>query len=199
MKLKIYEILCFLNYRILKICFFSKLDNFRNFTIFEIVKFGYYLGFPEWKFLEFSKLKIFWNFPNSNFLVFLNRKFLSFLKLEIFRNFQIQIFWNCPNWKVNIFIRKIQFEKPKFGCKNWKFWNCSSIEYFALLAILPNLIFPLWYRFSQFLFPVLVTRKFGRSTFERSSLKLETSAILKFYCSKFQPSSKYSTLFNLKN
>ena len=35
-----------------------------------------------------------------------------------------------------------------------------------------------------------MTRKFGRSAFERSLIfKFELSAILKFYCSKFKPSS----------
>ena len=39
---------------------------------------------------------------------------------------------------------------------------------------------------SQFLFSIVVTRKFGRSTFERSLIfKFEKLAILKIDCSKF--------------
>ena len=41
----------------------------------------------------------------------------------------------------------------------------------------------------QFSFSNVVTRKFGRSTFERSLIfKFEMLTILKFDCSKFQPS-----------
>ena len=57
---KIYGILSFLNCKILKICYFSKLDNFKNLTICEIVKFGFYLqlsNFQIFKFLELSKLE----------------------------------------------------------------------------------------------------------------------------------------------
>ena len=43
---------------------------------------------------------------------------------------------------------------------------------------------------SLFIF-IVVTRKFGRSTFELSLIfKFEMLAILKFDCSKFQPSPK---------
>ena len=46
---------------------------------------------------------------------------------------------------------------------------------------------------SKFSFPTLVTRKFGNSTFERSLIfRFETSAILKFHCLKFEPSSVIS-------
>ena len=42
---------------------------------------------------------------------------------------------------------------------------------------------------SEFLFTFVVTRKFSRYTFERSLIfKFEMVAILKFDCSKFQPS-----------
>ena len=42
---------------------------------------------------------------------------------------------------------------------------------------------------SEFLFSIVVTRKFGRSTLECSLIfKFEVLAILKFDCSKFQPS-----------
>ena len=40
--------------------------------------------------------------------------------------------------------------------------------------------------FSQFSFPIVATRKFGRFTFQRLLIfKFEMSAILKFHCSKF--------------
>ena len=69
---------------------------------------------------------------------------MKFPKLQMFLIFWITNFWNCPNWKINKFLEFFQFEKPKCGCKNWKFWNCLSIQYFALVAILPILIFSLW-------------------------------------------------------
>ena len=53
---------------------------------------------------------------------------------------------------------------------------------------------------SQFLFLILVTRKFGRFTYEPSLiLRFETSAILKFNCLKCLPSSyaQLSCLINL--
>ena len=44
-------------------------------------------------------------------------------------------------------------------------------------------------QFSPFLFPILLTRKFDHSTYERSLIfKIEPSAILKFYCVEFLPS-----------
>ena len=78
--------------------YFKKLNNFRNYMIFEIVKF--------WKFLEFSKLEIFGIFQVENFQNFPNCKFLEFFKLQIFGIFHIKNFWNCPNWKVIKFIFK---------------------------------------------------------------------------------------------
>ena len=43
----------------------------------------------------------------------------------------------------------------------------------------------------MFIFLIFISRKFGLSTFKRSLIfKFETSAILKFYCSKFEPSSE---------
>ena len=73
-----------------------------------------------------------------------------------------------------------------------KFWNFSSIRYFAPFAIWPIfiLIFDI-----NFIFYYSDSRKFGRSTFERSLIfKFEISAILKFYSSKFWPSPEYSKL-----
>ena len=58
-----------------------------------------------------------------------------------------------------------------------KFWNCSSIRYSAPIAILPIFILPFDI---NFIFYCSDTRKFGRSTFERSLIyKFEISAILK--------------------
>ena len=63
-------------------------------------------------------------------------------------------------------------ENRNLALKIGKFWNCSSIRYSALLAILPIVIFPLWYK-SIF---ISYLSKFGCSTFERSlTLKFETS------------------------
>ena len=54
---------------------------------------------------------------------------------------------------------------------------------------------------SQFLFSIVATRKFGRSTFERSLIfKFEMLAILKLECSKFKPSpGKLTNFQNFKN
>ena len=52
---------------------------------------------------------------------------------------------------------------------------------------------------SQFLFSIIVTRKFGRSKFERSLiLKFEMLPILKFDCLKFQPSPERPVFRNFK-
>ena len=70
MKLEIYGIL--IVFQILKICYFSKLNNFRNLMIFEIGKFG--------NFFRIFQIDIFWNFP-----------------VEIFGIFKIGIFFNSLN------------------------------------------------------------------------------------------------------
>ena len=77
--------------------------------------------------------------------------------------------------------------------KMTKFWDCSSIRYFASPVILPILIFSLFdiNEFQRFIFSIFIfycsdSRMFGRSTFESSLIfKFEISVILKFYCSKF--------------
>ena len=68
---KIYD--SFLNRSILKICYCSKLNNFRNLMFCEIEKFG--------KFLIFQKMQIF-----------------GIFKIEIFLIFQITNFRKFPNW-----------------------------------------------------------------------------------------------------
>ena len=135
--------------------------------LFEILQFQKFNDFrvcKTWEFFEIFKIENFWNFPIWTFF--------EIPKLEIFRIFLIANFWNCLNWKINKLLEFIQFRKSKIGSEDWQFWNYSSIRYSALLAILPfleftDLLFDI-NKFSQFLFPILVTRKFGRSTFERS-------------------------------
>ena len=64
-----------------------------------------------------------------------------------------------------------------------KFWNCSSIRYFAPFAIWPIFILPFDI---NFIFYYSDSREFSLSTIECSLIfKFEISAILKFYCSKF--------------
>ena len=82
----ILEILNFANCKILKMCYFFKLNNFRNL----------------WKFLELSKLEVFeiakianiWILQISNFRNFPNCKFSEFFKLKMFVMLQIWNFWN---------------------------------------------------------------------------------------------------------
>ena len=62
----------FSNCEILKICYLSILNNFRNLLIFENVKFG--------KFLEFSRLKFFGIFKVANFSNFPNWKINKILE-----------------------------------------------------------------------------------------------------------------------
>ena len=83
------------------------------------------------------------------FKLFERSKYMIIYKIQNWYGiwvFQIRNFWNCLNWKINKFIKFIQLGKPKFASKNGLFWNCSSLRYFTLLAILPILIFALWYK-----------------------------------------------------
>ena len=94
--------------------------------------------------------------------------------------------------KINKFLDFFQFAK-----KNLEILQLSILWMTALLAILPILIF-FHCQLSQFLFSILVTRKFRHSTSERSLIcKFETSAILKFYCLKFWPSSAIPKFRNI--
>ena len=43
-----------------------------------------------------------------------------------------------------------QLGKPKFGSKNYQFWNRPSFPYSSLLAIFPTFILALWYKFVNF-------------------------------------------------
>ena len=134
--MKIYGILNFTNWKVLKICYFSKLNDYKNLTIFKIVKLG---------------------------------NFLDFSKLELFGIFRIASFLNFSSWKCNKFLEFFQFEKPNLAKKNGNFeivcpFNISHYSQFCQFSYLTFGI----NQFSQFLFPILVTRKFGRSTFESS-------------------------------
>ena len=133
--MEIFGILRLRNLKILKICYFSKLSNFRNLMVFEIGKF-----------LGFSKSAIVGILQIGNFWSYSNRKFLEFSSFIIFVIVQIGNFWNCPNCKINKFLECFQLVKRKFGSKNGQFSNHSFIQYSAVLAILAILIFALWYK-----------------------------------------------------
>ena len=145
------------------------------------------------------------NFPKLNILWIC--AFSEFFKLTMFGIFQngdfwnslIVNFWNRPNYKINNFLECFQFGKQNFTPKigNFEIFlpfdipHCSQYCQFSSLPFDIN-------QFSQFLFPILVTRKFGRSTFERwLILKFETSDVLKLYCLKFCPSPPFRIYFNV--
>ena len=143
------------------------------------------------KFLEFSELEVFGifrignfgNFPDRIFAEFSNLEGLEFFKFVIFGIFvvffQIEKFWNFPNSKMIKFPEFYSWENqqifiiysiwkaiqlPKIG----KFFTCYSTRYSASLAVLPILIFALWYK----LF-ILLTHKLVRYTFERSFVNFQ--------------------------
>ena len=95
----------------------------------------------------------------------------------IFEIVKLIIFQNFPIWKTKIWLQKLA-----------KFWDCSSIRYFAPLGISPILTFVIMNQFRRFNFQIFisyfsVSRKFGRSPFKRLLIfKLETLTILKFCC-----------------
>ena len=110
----------FSNCSILKVCYCSKLNNFRNLMFFEMEKFGKFVifykiqifrichivifwSFRNWIFFLIVQIINFWKFPNWVFFNLTNCKFLKIPKLKIFRILQIWSFWNCPNWKIKKF------------------------------------------------------------------------------------------------
>ena len=99
MKLSIYRISCFQNWKFFE---FSKLKTGLN-----------------WIFSEFSQLEIFVIFKIANLKKFLYWEILEFSKWQIFRIFQIHNFRNFQNCKVNKCLGFLQFGKPKFGLKSW--------------------------------------------------------------------------------
>ena len=117
-------------------------------------------------------------------------QFLEFSKSQIFSNFL-----NCK------FCEFFKSQEPKFG---WKIGNFGTVRPFDIPHYSQFRQFSYFSfdinQFSQFLFPTLVTRKFGRSTFVRPLVfKFETSAILKFYCLKnFEPSPQCTTDYSVK-
>ena len=48
---------------------------------------------------------------------------LKIFKLEILGILVIANFWNFLSWKINKLLEFFEFGKPKFGSKNWQFWN----------------------------------------------------------------------------
>ena len=103
----------FPNCSILKICYCSKLKNFRNLMFFEIEKFWnfarilefsqlkifwilqieHFWNFSKWKFLKISKLNFLLNLPNWKFFEFSNIKVFGIVQIQKSRNF-----WKIMNW-----------------------------------------------------------------------------------------------------
>ena len=144
------------------------------------------LGTPNWNFLNISKLKFIGIFQIEHFLNFPNWTFFEFSKLNIFGTSLNGKFVNFPSRKLlNV-----------YNFSNLKNQNLAKkLINFAIARPPDILIYSQFYqfsylpinvtKFSQFLFPISVTLKFGHSAFERSLVfKFRTSAILKFYCLK---------------
>ena len=130
----------------------------------------------------------------GNWLVVQIINFWNFLNFKIFQIRKLTNFQNFTTWKINklrIFTTCETIKIPKTS----KIWNYLSIRYFAPFGILPvviNDINEFWqFIFSIFIFYSSNSRRFCRFKFERSLIfQFEISTILKFYCSKFQPSPK---------
>ena len=113
-------------------------------------------------------------------------------------------FQNFTTWKINNFSAYFHFGKlSKFQKKlaNFEIVCPFDIPHYSQLRWFWYLPFDINYfrRFigSLFIF-IVVTRKFGRFTFERSLIfKFEMLAILKLDCSKFEPSPRTSTSMEL--
>ena len=109
---------------------------------------------------------------------------MAFSKLEIFGIV-----------KINKFLNFFQFVKQKFS--NFEIFQPFKIPHysqFCQFSYSPIDINQL----SQFLFSILVTHKFGYSAFEHLLIfEFKTSAILKFYCLKFWPSTAISKFRNI--
>ena len=111
------------------------------------------------KFLEFSKLK-FW-------------------KLHVYEIVQIEKLTNIYNF-FNLKNKNLAKQIFNFGIiHSFDILHYSKFCKFSYLHFDRN-------QFSEFRFSIILTRKFGRSTFKRSLIfKFKTSAILKLYCLKF--------------
>ena len=117
----------FQNCKILKMFYFSKLNNKRNLMVSEIEKFGKFSEFCKWKFFSFLELKIFeifeiwyfWNFPNWQFRNFPHWKFLESFKFKIFWIFQIKNLSSFSNLK---FLELSKLEISGIS-QIWNFWN----------------------------------------------------------------------------
>ena len=143
----------FLKFWKLQIFWFFQISNFWNFS--------------NWQFLEFSKLynseiRILIQFQNCKILqIFYISKLLNFRNLMILETVKFGKFLESSNWKLLEF-----FKLANFG-NSWNFSNCKIdkfLDFFQfgkskfgniiivypfdipLLAILPILIFALWYK-----------------------------------------------------
>ena len=104
---------------------------------------------------------------------------------EIFEIWQFDNFRNFRNWEIKQISRFISTSKTKVLLQKLAIlipvrpFDISYFSQFRQFLYLP------FNTNNQFLFPILETRKFGRSTFKHSLIfKIETLAIPKFYCLK---------------
>ena len=115
--------------------FFKIYEHSKYIIIYQTGNFWNFDSFPDCQILKiswFSKLK---NFRNSIFLwISQQRKFDAFRKCKIWDIFGVVKFSKLTN-------SKIFLKNQNFPSKIGKFWNCLSIRYFALLAILSIPIF----------------------------------------------------------
>ena len=122
--MEIYGISGFENGKILKICFFFKLNNFMNLMIFEIVKFG--------KFLEFFKLKILGIFRKWTIRLiwlFLKLKFWEILEFSKMGIYEILCIWNFSKLKNCKFFRIFLIE-CFWNFLRWAFLRFSKLQNF---------------------------------------------------------------------
>ena len=107
--------------------------------------------------MNFEKLLTFDIVKFGKLAYFPNWKFMKFPEFQSLENSRILRIFSI--WKT--------IKIPKID----KFWNCSSIQYSSPLAILPILVFALWYKLILILIIIFYfsdSRKFGLSTFEPS-------------------------------
>ena len=122
-------------------------------------------------------------------------------RIRDFRSFVIENLWNFSESKSLEFSK---FENKQIS-RIWKFGRLSKVQKLANCRIVCP--FNIWHHSqfrpliyidfdaltSRFLFPIYFSysRKVGCYTFKRPLIvKFKISAILKFYCSKFQHTSK---------
>ena len=145
------------------------METYETLIVFPILKFAIFRNYKIWGIFRIYQNKNFGIFQIGNFRNFPN---LTFSTLEIFGIV-----------KINKFLDFFQFVKPKFS--NFKIVHRFNVPHYSIFCQFSY--FPIDInQLSQFLYFILVTRKFSHFTSKRSLIfKFETSAILKFYCLKF--------------